>query len=206
MGRPNIILILVDDMGFADLGCTGSEIGTPNIDALARDGALLSAMYNCARCCPTRAALLTGLYPHQAGIGHMGTNLGAAAYQGYLRNDTATIAEHLRANGYSALMSGNWHVGGDFEPRNYDSWRPGEIDHPTPRQRGFDRFYGIMDGATHFYSPHFIMEDDRRVEVVPDDFYFTDAITDKAISMIEESRTETPDKPFSLYLAHAAPH
>ncbi|SPJ26572.1 arylsulfatase [Falsiruegeria mediterranea] len=204
MSRPNIILILADDMGFADLGCTGSEIRTPNIDALAKGGTLLSAMYNCARCCPTRASLLTGLYPHNAGIGHMGANLGTPAYQGFLRNDSATIAEHLRAAGYRTLMSGKWHVAGDFESRDYDSWRPGDIEHPTPRQRGFDRFFGIMDGATHFFSPHYMMEDDSRVEVLPDDFYFTDAITDKAITMIQDSVTD--ETPFFLYLAHTAPH
>ncbi len=202
--KTNIILILADDMGFADLGCTGSEIRTPNIDALAREGALLSAMYNCARCCPTRASLLTGLYPHNAGIGHMGTNLGTPAYQGFLRNDSATIAEHLRAAGYRTLMSGKWHVAGDFEARNYDNWRPGEVEHPTPRQRGFDRFFGIVDGAASFFSPHYVMADDARVETLPDDFCFTDAITDKAIGMIEEAATD--DQPFFLYLAHTAPH
>ncbi|MGR3615184.1 MAG: sulfatase-like hydrolase/transferase, partial [Paracoccaceae bacterium] len=101
-----MILILADDMGFADLGCTGSEIRTPNIDALAQNGALLTAMYNCARCCPTRASLLAGLYPHNAGIGHMGADLGTPAYRGFLRNDAATIAEHLRAAGYRTCMSG----------------------------------------------------------------------------------------------------
>jgi arylsulfatase len=191
-------------MGFADLGLTGSEIRTPNIDALAHSGALLSAMYNCARCCPTRASLLTGVYPHSAGIGHMGANLGTPAYQGFLRNDTATIAEHLRANGYRTLMSGKWHVAGDFEARNVDSWCVGDVEHPTPRQRGFDRFYGIMDGATHFFSPHYVLEDDSRVETYPDNFYFTDAITEKAIGMIEEASSD--EAPFFLYLAHTAPH
>ena len=202
--KPNVILVLVDDMGFADLGITGSEIKTPNLDGLARSGALLTAMYNCARCCPTRASLLTGLYPHNAGIGHMGANLGTPAYQGFLRNDSVTIAEVLRASGYRTLMSGKWHVAGDFMARDVDSWRVGDVDHPTPRQRGFDRFYGIVDGVTHFFSPHFMLEDDRRVEVFPDDFYFTDAITDKAIGMIEDS--VAADRPFFLYLAHAAPH
>ncbi|MDP5218812.1 arylsulfatase [Ruegeria sp. 2205SS24-7] len=201
--RPNVILILADDLGFADLGATGSEIRTPNIDGLARDGVLLSAMYNCARCCPTRASLLTGLYPHNAGVGHMGANLGTPAYQGFLRNDSATIAEHLQAGGYRTLMSGKWHVAGDFMAREVDSWRVGDVEHPTPRQRGFDRFYGIVDGVTHFFSPHYMLEDDSRVMTFPDDFYFTDAITDKAIAMIEE----TPDdQPFFLYLAHTAPH
>ncbi|AUQ66221.1 arylsulfatase [Phaeobacter inhibens] len=204
ISRPNVILILADDMGFADLGCTGSEIQTPNIDALARGGVMLSAMYNCARCCPTRASLLTGLYPHNAGVGHMGANLGTPAYQGFLRNDSATIAEHLRASGYATLMSGKWHVAGDFEPRSVDHWRIGDVEHPTPRQRGFDRFYGIMDGATHFFSPHYMLEDDSRVETFPDDFYFTDAITHKAIGMIEGAVAD--EKPFFLYLAHTAPH
>ena len=142
--KPNVILILVDDMGFADLGITGSEIRTPNIDHLAKNGALLTSMYNCARCCPTRASLLTGLYPHSAGVGHMGANLGTPAYQGFLRNDSATIAEVLRASGYRTAMSGKWHVAGDFMAREVDSWRVGDIDHPTPRQRGFDRFYGCL--------------------------------------------------------------
>jgi arylsulfatase A-like enzyme len=202
--KPNVVLILADDMGFADLGITGSEIRTPNIDALARGGVMLSAMYNCARCCPTRASLLTGLYPHNAGVGHMGTNLGSRAYQGFLRNDSATIAEHLKANGYRTLMSGKWHVAGDFEARNVDSWRTGDFEHPTPRQRGFDRFYGILDGVTHFFSPHNVHEDDRRVEVVPDEYYFTDAITSKAITMIEAAVKD--EDPFFLYLAHTAPH
>jgi arylsulfatase len=202
--RPNIILVLVDDMGFSDLGLMGSEIRTPHIDSLAQNGLLFSSMYNCARCCPTRAALLTGLYPHNAGIGHMGANLGTPAYQGYLRNDAATIAELMRQGGYRTLMSGKWHVGGDFWARLVDTWRVGDVDRPTPRQRGFDRFYGIIDGVTHFFSPHYVMEDDRRVEVSPTDYYFTDAITDKAIAMIDE--TAAKQKPFFLYLAHAAPH
>ena len=202
--RPNIILILADDMGFADLGITGSEIRTPNLDRLAKGGALLTAMYNCARCCPTRASLLTGLYPHNAGIGHMGADLGTPAYQGFLRNDSATVGEHLQADGYRTLMSGKWHVGGDFMARDVDHWRVGDVDHPTPRQRGFDRFYGIVDGVTHFFSPHYMLDDDRRVEVFPDDFYFTDAITDKAISMMAES--VAMGQPFFLYLAHTAPH
>jgi len=202
--RPNIILVLVDDMGFADLGVTGSEINTPNIDALANHGVLLSSMYNCARCCPTRASLLTGLYPHSAGIGHMGVNLGTPAYQGFLRNDSATIAEVLRSSGYRSLMSGKWHVGGDFGSRDYDDWCIGDVEHPGPRQRGFDRFYGSFDGATHFFSPHYMIEDDSRIEVSPHDFYYTDAITDKAIGMMEAAVSD--DVPFFLYLAHTAPH
>ncbi len=202
--RPNVILILVDDMGFADLGCMGSEIQTPNIDGLAREGALLSSMYNCARCCPTRASVLTGLYPHRAGIGQMGADLGTPAYQGYLRNDAATIAEVLRPAGYRTLMSGKWHVGGEYDARVIDTWCVGTSDRPTPRQRGFDRFFGIVDGCTHYFSPHYLMEDDARITSFDDDFYMTDAIADKAIEMIKEG--EGDDRPFFLYLAHVAPH
>ena len=202
--RPNVILILTDDMGFGDLGVMGSEIRTPHIDSIAQRGVLLTSMYNAARCCPSRAALLTGVYPHKAGIGHMGANLGTPAYQGYLRNDAATIAEVLRAAGYRTLMAGKWHVGGDFWARLVDTWKVGDVDHPTPRQRGFDRFYGIIDGTINYFSPWYIMEDDRHVEVSPTHYYFTDAITDQAIGMIEESARG--EKPFFLYLAHAAPH
>ncbi len=202
--RPNIVVILADDLGFADLGCTGSEIRTPVLDGLAREGRLMTQMYNCARCCPTRASLLTGLYPHQAGIGHMGADLGTPAYRGFLRDDSATIAEHLRTAGYRTLMSGKWHVGGDFMAREVDSWQVGAPQHPTPRQRGFDRFYGIVDGVTHFFSPHYVLDDDTRVTDFADDFYFTEAITDKAIGMVEEAVAD--EVPFFLYLAHTAPH
>ncbi len=202
--RPNIILILVDDMGFSDLGVTGAEIKTPNLDRLASRGALLSAMYNGARCCPTRASLLTGLYPHSAGIGHMGTDLGAPSYQGFLRNDSITIAEALRAGGYRTLISGKWHVAGDFKARDVDSWRLEELDRPGPLQRGFDRFYGILDGATHFFSPDCMIDGEVHLKDLSDEFYFTDAITDKDVGMIEEATNDA--KPFFLYLAHAAPH
>jgi len=201
--RPNIVLILVDDMGFADLGIMGSEIRTPNIDRLARGGVLMSSMYNCARCCPTRASLLTGLYPHKAGIGHMTPNLGVPAYQGFLRNDTVTIAEALRLSGYRTVMSGKWHVGGNFIARDAENWTIGDLEHPTPRQRGFDRFFGIVDGGSNYFSPHYLIEDDSKVEVTADNFYFTDAITDKAIKMTGEGDGA---KPFFLYLAHTAPH
>ena len=202
--KPNIILILVDDMGFSDLGFMGSEIRTPNIDGIAARGAAMTSMYNAARCCPTRSSLLTGMYPHKAGIGHMGSNLGTPAYQGYLRDDTATIAEALRPAGYRTLMAGKWHVGGDLWATRVPTWTLGAPGFPTPLQRGFDHYYGMIDGVTHYYSPWYIMEDEHRAEVSPTDFYFTDAITDKAITMIEASVRD--DKPFFLYLAHAAPH
>jgi arylsulfatase len=201
--RPNILLILADDLGFGDLGIMGSEIRTPNIDSIGRNGKLFTSMYNAARCCPTRASLLTGLYPHNAGLGHMVTGLGSPAYQGYLREDAATIAEVLRSNGYRTLMAGKWHVGGDLWATRVASWRPGDPDQPTPLQRGFDRFFGMLDGVAHYFSPWYIREDDRRADI-PQDFYLTDAITDKAIRMLEE--TAHSDQPFFMYLAHHAPH
>lgn len=202
--RPNIILILVDDMGYADLGCFGSEIQTPHLDRMAANGIRFTAMYNAARCCPTRAALLTGLYPHQAGIGHMIGNLGTPAYQGFLGNDCVTVAEVLQAGGYRTLMSGKWHVGGDFEPREADLWTPGDLTHPTPLQRGFDRFFGTLDGAGSFFNPHYLMQDGKRVYPESSEFYMTDAISTQAVSMIEES--VAAEQPFFLYLAYTAPH
>ena len=110
--RPNVLLILADDMGYSDLGCFGSEINTPNLNNLANEGIKFTQFYNTARCCPSRASLLTGLYPHEAGIGQMVNNLGYPSYQGYLNDECVTIAEALKNNGYNTYMSGKWHVGG----------------------------------------------------------------------------------------------
>lgn len=202
--RPNIILMMADDMGFSDLGCYGSEIQTPNLNEMAAKGQRYSQMYNYARCCPTRAALLTGLYPHQAGIGHMVSNLAWPGYQGYLRDDCVIIAEVLRAAGYRTLMSGKWHVGGQYELARPETWQPGTKGYPTPRQRGFDRFYGTLVGAGSYFRPHALMENDSFIEPEGDDFYYTDAISDHAVTMIEDARTE--DAPFFLYVAYTAPH
>ena len=201
--RPNILLILADDLGFGDLGVMGSEIRTPNIDSIARNGTLLTAMYNAGRCCPTRASLLTGMYSHRAGLGHMVTDLGTPEYQGYLREDAATIAQVLKTSGYRTMMAGKWHVGGDLWATRVPTWRLGDRDRPTPLQRGFDRFYGMVDGVMHYFSPWHIQDDDKTAEI-PDDFYLTDAITDAAIGMLEENAKT--DQPFFMYLAHHAPH
>jgi len=131
--RPNFLVIMADDMGFSDIGCYGSEISTPNIDRLAGEGVRFTQFYNCARCCPTRASLLTGLDNHRAGIGHMIDNLGYPAYQGYLNDQCVTFAETLNMAGYKTLMSGKWHVGED---------RP-----HWPTDRGFERYFGLISGA-----------------------------------------------------------
>lgn len=203
--RPNIVLILADDMGFSDLGCFGSEIDTKNLDALADKGLRFSQMYNVARCCPSRASLLTGLYPHQAGMGFMTGALPDPAYQGYLNNRCVTIAEALKEAGYRTGMAGKWHVGGEYGRRS--DWREisGSPSYPTPMQRGFDRFYGTLEGAADYFQPMTLMEDGQKVEVKPeDDFYYTEKIGAKAGEMIAAFAKE--QNPFFLYVAFNAPH
>ena len=140
LNKPNVIFILADDLGYSDIGCFGSEINTPNLDSLGNNGILMTQMYNSARCCPSRASLLSGLTPHQAGVGHMVENLGTHNYQGYLSDNCVTIAECLKDSGYQTFMSGKWHVGGHEDIQDLSKWRPGEKGFPTPKQRGFDKF------------------------------------------------------------------
>lgn len=202
--RPNIILILADDLGYSDIGCFGSEIKTPNIDSIAEKGVKFTQMYNSARCCPSRASLLTGLYPHQAGVGHMTSNLGFPGYLGYLNDQCVTIAEGLKYNGYKTMMSGKWHIGGPYDPRHPENWKPGNIGFPDPVNRGFDQFYGTLAGCASYYNPHTLMRNDKIIDIETDDYYYTDAITDNAISMIHDNAKQ--EEPFFLYLAYTAPH
>ena len=199
--RPNIILILADDMGFSDIGCFGSEIRTPNLDRLAENGLRFTQMYNSARCCPSRAALLTGLNPHQAGVGYMVHDLGVPGYQGYLNESCVTIAEVLRAQGYRTLMSGKWHVGGEYTTKD---WAAGQPGHPLPTQRGFDHYFGILGGAGSYFNPPTLMLGDTSVRVESPDFYLTDAISDHAVDMLQNGGV--PEEPFFLYVAYTAPH
>ena len=199
--RPNIILIMADDMGFSDLGCYGSEIATPNLDRLAAGGLRFTQFYNTARCCPTRAALLTGLYPHQAGVGHMMEDRGAPAYQGFLNDRCVTIAEVLRQSGYRTLMAGKWHVG---EKRPH--W---------PVDRGFDHHFGLISGASSYFSldvSRNMARDDQPYKPEGERFYMTDAFTDAAISFLDQERPSATRpagadaKPFFLYVAYTSPH
>lgn len=194
MPPPNIILIMGDDMGYSDLGCYGGEIQTPNLDQLASNGLQFTQFYNTARCCPTRASLLTGLYPQQAGIGHMVNDRGTPAFRGDLSNQAVTIAEALKTAGYATYMSGKWHV------------TPYKIENPDkknwPRQRGFDRFFGMISGAGSLYDPRSLTNDNEYV-APREDFYCTTDFTDYAIQCIEEHEG---DKPFFLYLAYTAAH
>lgn len=203
--KPNIILLLADDMGFSDIGCYGSEIHTPNIDSMAAEGIRYSHMYNNARCCPSRASLLTGLYPHQAGIGLMQDNVGVKEYQGYLNEQCLTLAEAVRPAGYRTGMIGKWHVGGGYPRERNALEKAGQEGYPTPMQRGFEYFYGTLEGAGNYYNPVTLMENGRWIDVKPEDnFYYTEKIGEKACETIERFQKE--NDPFFLFVSFNAPH
>jgi len=198
-GKPNIIVIMCDDMGYSDIGCYGSEIKTPNLDKLAANGLRFTQFYNTARCCPTRASILTGLYSHQAGVGHMTADYGQPGYIGRLNKKCLTIAEALKPAGYRTFVTGKWHVGA-----KETAW--------WPIQRGFDRFYGVPEGGGFYFEPtagRSIVLDNKVLhtkdgEPVPDGWYSTDAWTDHGIEFVEEALRRK--EPFFWYLAHNAPH
>ena len=195
--KPNIIIILADDMGYSDIGSFGSEIETPNLDAMSAGGLKMTNFYNTSRCCPTRASLLTGLYPHQAGVGHMVNEREHPGYRGMLGEQCVTIAEVLKEGGYNTYMAGKWHL--NARPEHW------------PVKHGFDRYFGLLDGANSYfgnrpYRPNQVLTYalDDQVYTPGEDFYATDAYTDYAIQFLEEG--EKDDKPFFLYLAYTAPH
>ena len=188
--KPNIILIMVDDMGFSDIGCYGGEVDTPNLDQLANEGMRFTQFYNNAKCTTTRASMLTGLYPR-------GTNGNK-----HLRHNMITLGEALRTCGYTTSLSGKWHLGRD------------EINHPY--HRGFDHFYGLLDGCCNFFNPNqadpkykggrvrVFAQNDQRITEFPDDFYTTDAFTDHAIAAIRSAHNH--GKPFFVHIPYTAPH
>lgn len=191
-------------MGYSDLGCMGGEIQTPNLDALAANGACFTQFYNTARCCPTRASLLTGLHPHAAGMGHMGDNTGLPGYTGSIHNRCVTIAEVLKPAGYRTYAVGKWHVTHPYGPK-------GPFTH-YPLQRGFDKFYGTITGAGSYYDPTTLCRGNTFItpendpDYQPASFYYTDALTDNAIRFLQQHRTESGDPPFFMYLAYTAAH
>ncbi|HEY8506491.1 MAG TPA: sulfatase-like hydrolase/transferase, partial [Gemmataceae bacterium] len=192
--RPNLLIIMADDMGWSDIGCYGGEVRTPNLDALAERGVRFTQFYNTGRCCPTRACLLTGLYPHQAGVGHMMSDQGLPGYRGDLNRNCVTVAEVLRPAGYSTYISGKWHVTKHIAPDGpKDNW---------PLQRGFDRFFGTIHGAGSYYDPNSLTRDNEQIPP-PKGFFYTDAISDHAAKFITE---HGDGKPFFLYVAFTAPH
>lgn len=201
---PNIVLILADDMGYSDIGCYGSEIQTPNLDYLAENGIRFNRFHNAARCCPTRASLLTGLYPHQAGMGSMVVQSGQTRpdgpYQGYLRKDSCgTIAELLKQTGYQCYMSGKWHVGEYAE-----NW---------PVKRGFDQYWGLISGASSYFeiiknqrNERVMALNDERWEPPDSGFYMTDYTSQTAVNQIRQHQENQTESPFFLYVAFTAPH
>lgn len=202
--RPNIIIILSDDMGFSDIGCYGSEIATPNLDALATGGVRFTQFYNTARCCPTRASLLTGLYPHQAGIGHMMEDLKKPGYKGNLNLSTRTIAELLKSGGYRNYAVGKWHVTSQTAANGpKTNW---------PLARGFDRFYGTIHGAGSFFDPSSLVRDNTMIsafadsEYTPNTYYYTDAIAEHGVRYIRDHAKNHAKEPFFLYTAFTAAH
>lgn len=196
--RPNIIIILADDMGYSDLGCYGSDTHTPNLDAMAKDGLRMTQFYNASRCCPSRASLLTGLYQHQAGVGDMMNTRTQPAYQGYLNQNCVTIAEALKTGGYNTYMAGKWHVG-----QAPEHW---------PVKRGFDHFFGLIDGAGSYFTPTMPYRPNQKLTIASDDkeftpgpnWYSTNAYADYAMKFIEQN--QSTGKPFFLYMAFTSPH
>ena len=197
--RPNILLVLVDDMGYADVAPYGGEIETPTLARLAENGLRFTEFHNTGRCCPTRASLMSGLYPHQAGVGHMMQDRGSDGYRGDLNEHCVTIAQVLGAAGYGTYMSGKWHVTRFTGPEGpKDNW---------PRQRGFDRFFGTITGAGNFWAPRTLTRDNTQIDGhFPEGFYYTDAIAENAAGYIREHRKRQPEKPFFCYVAYTAPH
>jgi len=201
--RPNLVLIMADDMGYSDIGCYGSEIETPHLDGLAKGGVRFTQFYNTSRCCPSRASLMSGLYSHQAGVGHMTRPAGAPGYIGHLNDRCVTIAEVLKSAGYRTMMAGKWHLG----------W----LDECSPTGRGFDRFYGTRGYIDSYFTVI------KRTEIYLDDqmlmppterpvnhlhpdrvWYTTDVFTDYAMEFMGEAMEG--DAPFFMYVAYNAPH
>ena len=202
-GAPNVVIILCDDLGFADTAPYGSEIDTPTVSRLARDGLQYTDFHSTPMCSPTRAALLTGMNPHAAGVGTVAhSDPGFPGYAMELADDVITLPETLRANGYATYMVGKWHLAKDSDQSDAGP------RHSWPCQRGFDRFYGFLDGFTNLHQPHRLVRDNTPVETdtYPEGYYFTDDITDEAIAMVKAGKASAPDQPFFLYIAHGAIH
>jgi arylsulfatase len=212
--RPNIVVILADDMGYSDLGSYGGEIQTPNLDRLAHEGLRFSQFYNAARCYPTRASLLTGLYPHQAGIGSGTFDQGQPGYRGHLTPNTVTIAEVLRDAGYRTGMVGKWHVSNTLARKDESeqlAWLAHQADfgpfsplEQYPTARGFEDYYGNIWGVVDFFDPFSLVNGTEPVKSVPQGYYHTDALSDTAVAYVE--RYSKSGRPFFLYVAHTAPH
>ncbi|GAA1337274.1 arylsulfatase [Saccharothrix algeriensis] len=200
---PNVVVVLVDDLGYADIGPYGGEVATPHLDALAAGGLRLTNYHTTPLCSPSRAALLTGLNPHRAGFAvPANSDPGYPAYSFHLPDDAPSLAESLRAAGYATFAVGKWHLTRDaasHDAADRSSW---------PLQRGFDRYIGSLEGLTNLHHPHRLVWDNSPYDVgdFPDGYFLTDDLTDRAVRMIDTLRANDPDKPFFLYFAHHAMH
>ena len=202
-GAPNVIVMMADDLGYADLGCYGSEIDTPELDRLAAEGLRYTDFHVNPMCSPTRASLLTGLNHHMAGMATVPhSDPGFPGYAHELRDNTVTMAEAFRDNGWATFMLGKWHLTKDAHLSD------GAPKASWPLQRGFDRYYGILDAFTNFHQPHRLYEDNHHIDVdeYPDGYYFTDDLTDQALRMVDELRSSHPSRPFLMYFSHGAVH
>ncbi|WP_072806204.1 arylsulfatase [Rhodococcoides yunnanense] len=201
-GAPNIVVILIDDMGYSDTGPYGSEIETPHLDRLAATGVRFTNYHTTPLCSPSRASLLTGINAHRAGYGYVSNaDPGFPGLRLELADDVSTLPEILRDNGYATYAVGKWHLVRDANMgpgRTKDSW---------PTQRGFDRYYGSLEGLNSFYHPNQLTSDNGAVEVdeYPEGYYLTDDLTDRAVGYIKDLRAHS-SKPFFLYFAHVAMH
>lgn len=207
--KPNVLVILADDLGYSDLGCYGGEIRTPNLDSLAANGLRFSHFYNASRSCPSRASLLTGLYQHQAGIGRMTFDESLPGYRGTISRDAVTVPEVLKTAGYRTSMVGKWHVAETPLRDDQRDWLNHQVEHDTytdlcnyPVNRGFDTHYGTIYGVVDYFDPFSLVEGEVPIREVPQGYYITDALSDRAVAEIEAS----DDTPFFMYLAYTAPH
>ena len=202
-GKPNVVIIYCDDLGFSDLGCFGGEIETPNIDALAGRGLRFANYTTVPMCSPARAALLTGKNPHSVGCGWIAhSNPGYPGYSGEIAQDAPTLAEILAEQGYTTMMVGKWH--NTWSHNVYDagdrrSW---------PLQRGFHKFYGFLDAETNYFNPHCVYEGNQvsQIDEYPEDHFATDDWTNRALSWMREHHGSDPTHPFFMYIAYNAPH
>ncbi len=209
--RPNIIIILADDLGYSDLGCYGGEIQTPNLDKLAESGVRFNHFYNTSRSCPTRASLMTGLYQHQAGIGRMTFDNNLPGYRGTLSRNAVTIAEVLKQSGYATSMVGKWHIAETPLRKDQRDWLNHQVFHDTfsdlsnyPVNRGFDKHYGVIYGVVDYFDPFSLVEGEVAVDSVPKGYYMTQALSDRAVEDINQYAKG--NRPFMMYLAYTAPH